>query len=284
MRTIKCKALLLSVIMLAMFASCEDESVIASFTPSETAIGTGETITFSNESENASYYQWDFGDGDISVDSNPTHEYSIAGTFEVTLVAIGDGGSDSTTVTITVTASYDITIFEGEGIENVDVYDTWSQIQEVYPSTDTLHYIYTDYLEDYGFYLHEIYFYEEGVIFDFLTEGTTVGSTDPVYYIWVVDPFSGATSKGISIGSDMEDVVDRYGDPESENESSGYTSYWYDTQGIDFYDDGYGTVDLICIYEAYESSSYTTAKSAEVNVPLKKELVQELIDKRKMSK
>ena len=283
MRTIKSKILacIIVVFFSFMLISCdEDEIVTAAFSVSETDIETGETVTFNNESENAQYYQWDFGDGDVSVDENPTHEYSVAGTYEVTLVAIGNDGADSATVSLDVEAGYDVTILEGEGIENVELYDTWAEIQSVYTSTDTVHYIYDDYLEDYGFYYHEIYFYEEGVVFDFLTESTTLSDTDPVYYIWVLDPFSGATKKGISIGSDAEDVIEFYGDPETEYEGDGYTSYWYDTQGIDFYySNSYGVVDEICIYEPYESSSLST-KSAERKVIMEK-IQNHLIRKKK---
>ncbi len=241
------------------FVGCGDEEdVTAAFTASSTDVATGETVSFSNESVNASYWQWDFGDGGLSFDESPTHEYKTAGNYVVNLVAIGSGGSDSASDTINVEADYDVTIYEGEGIENVDLYDTWAEIQSVYPSTDTLHYVYDDYLEDYGIYYHVIYFYNEGIQFDFLTYGQEVSSTDEVYYIWVLEPFVGATKKGISIGSDIDDVFDVYGDPESTKEGSSYTAYWYDSKGIDFFDYGSGEVDVICIYQAEETSSMST--------------------------
>lgn len=52
------------------------------------------TITFNNTSSNASSYEWDFGDGGTSTDENPSHTYTEAGTYSVSLHA--DGGSCGT--------------------------------------------------------------------------------------------------------------------------------------------------------------------------------------------
>lgn len=40
---------------------------------------------------------WSFGDGTFSVDTNPVHTYTSAGTFSVSLTAIGAGGNDTIT-------------------------------------------------------------------------------------------------------------------------------------------------------------------------------------------
>lgn len=45
------------------------------------------TFTFHNASQNAAAYVWYFGDGDTSVEENPTHTFSDSGYFNVTLVA-----------------------------------------------------------------------------------------------------------------------------------------------------------------------------------------------------
>jgi PKD repeat protein len=63
------------------------------------------TVNFTNLSANATGFAWDFGDGNTSPAVSPSHTYSNAGTFSVTLTAIGSGGTNSLTFTnyITVT-------------------------------------------------------------------------------------------------------------------------------------------------------------------------------------
>ena len=44
-------------------------------------------MTFVNSSTNAGSYLWDFGDGTIGEEINPTHTYTQAGVFTITLAA-----------------------------------------------------------------------------------------------------------------------------------------------------------------------------------------------------
>jgi PKD repeat protein len=55
----------------------------------------GVTVTFTNLSERATSYEWDFGDGNTSTEENPVHVYDASGTYTVTLTAEGEGGSDT---------------------------------------------------------------------------------------------------------------------------------------------------------------------------------------------
>jgi len=71
------------------------------------------TAVFSNTSLAGQSFQWDFGDGGTSTDINPSHLYSIPGTYTVTLIANDPGTcnlTDTTRQTISVagkpTASY----------------------------------------------------------------------------------------------------------------------------------------------------------------------------------
>lgn len=52
----------------------------------------GKDVFFTNDSHNASRFEWDFGDGYISNDENPVHYYTGTGPFEVTLTAISKSG------------------------------------------------------------------------------------------------------------------------------------------------------------------------------------------------
>ncbi|MBL4587500.1 MAG: T9SS type A sorting domain-containing protein [Flavobacteriales bacterium] len=63
----------------------------------------GFTVNFVNESENATEFSWNFGDGFTSEEENPQHAYSTADTYMATLVA--SNGCDSDTVQISVTVS-----------------------------------------------------------------------------------------------------------------------------------------------------------------------------------
>ena len=105
--------------------SCEKaEKPIAIFTMDKTSSEINETISFTNFSENATSYSWDFGDGNTSTVEHPTHSYSSAGTYEVTLTAKGEGGTDSNTNSIEIivtlsgiwSTSFDLNgnIYDGE--------------------------------------------------------------------------------------------------------------------------------------------------------------------------
>lgn len=62
----------------------------------------GPTATFTNTSQNATTYLWDFGDGSVSSAVNPTHTYQAEGTYTVTLTATNICGSQTFTQTVTV--------------------------------------------------------------------------------------------------------------------------------------------------------------------------------------
>ena len=80
------------------------EPTIADFSYSG-ALVTGNSITFSNSSTNASSYSWDFGDysspgNNTSTVANPQHIFNIPGDFTVTLTATGKGGANSISKTL----------------------------------------------------------------------------------------------------------------------------------------------------------------------------------------
>jgi PKD repeat protein len=60
------------------------------------------TVYFTNNSKNASYYLWDFGDGYTSVEVSPSHLYQNSGVYTVSLKATGDGGTNTAVKTINI--------------------------------------------------------------------------------------------------------------------------------------------------------------------------------------
>ena len=88
----------------------DDDLPVAGFTFSITDPDINE-VTFVNNSENGDYYSWDFGDGEVSDDFNPKHEYPIqfqTETYEVTLEVNNlDGVSDIDTRFVTIPGLYD---------------------------------------------------------------------------------------------------------------------------------------------------------------------------------
>lgn len=56
-------------------------------------------VQFVNNSLYANQYNWNFGDGGISTQVNPSYTYYNPGIYTVTLTAIGDGGTDTQTQT-----------------------------------------------------------------------------------------------------------------------------------------------------------------------------------------
>ena len=52
-------------------------------------------VEFINGSVRYTTSLWDFGDGNTSSDTNPTHTFTSSGTFDVSLSVTGDGGTDT---------------------------------------------------------------------------------------------------------------------------------------------------------------------------------------------
>ena len=65
---------------------------IAKFTPEVTDNQAPATVGFTNNSERALSYEWNFGDGHSSTEANPAHRYSGSGNYLVTLRVLGKRG------------------------------------------------------------------------------------------------------------------------------------------------------------------------------------------------
>ncbi len=60
------------------------------------------TVNFSNQSNGADNFSWNFGDGQTSTETNPTHIYTTSGNFVVTLQAINPCGASVLQKTISI--------------------------------------------------------------------------------------------------------------------------------------------------------------------------------------
>jgi hypothetical protein len=84
--------------------SCNDESkdtepqVIADFRYEIDSLDYF-TVHFTNLSENATGFSWDFGTGDSSNLENPTYTYAMVGTYDVSLTVYGTNGIENTKTT-----------------------------------------------------------------------------------------------------------------------------------------------------------------------------------------
>ncbi len=97
------KKLRISLIILTAISiiSCQKEPV-ASFTVSSTTVKKGETISFTNTTEDGVDYEWDFGDGNSSTIQSPSHVYDNLGDYTVTLTAYSKNGKKSNSTSETV--------------------------------------------------------------------------------------------------------------------------------------------------------------------------------------
>ena len=79
---------------------------VANFTGNPTSGSTPLTVAFTDTSTNTpTSWSWTFGDGGTSTARNPSHQYTSAGSFTVSLTATNAYGSDGETKTNYITAS-----------------------------------------------------------------------------------------------------------------------------------------------------------------------------------
>jgi cyclophilin family peptidyl-prolyl cis-trans isomerase len=90
-------------------------------------------IVFDNQSENATAYEWDFGDGNTSERAEPSHTYRQSGNYTISLKAINEKGKARVTEKAISIAPPEICLVEIETIHGsmlVELYDATPQHQD----------------------------------------------------------------------------------------------------------------------------------------------------------
>lgn len=82
------------------------DEIVADFAANPTVTCPYNAVSFTNQSTgDISSYLWDFGDGQTSTAANPSHSYTQAGQYTVSLTADGAAGSDTETKANYITVS-----------------------------------------------------------------------------------------------------------------------------------------------------------------------------------
>ena len=200
------------------------------------------TINFINMSKNCTAYQWDFGDGVVSSEENPSHTYDTAGNYNVKLVASGDHGKDSTIQVLEIIDPPVNIIFEVEAAGIKVFEDGLSEViamhgneyQEIENSISS------------GYIRWTLLYHDKGLLFRTQwAHGQQFKSSIAIDRIKMSSPYKGITDKGIGIGSSKEDVEAAY---PAGHYYPGSTRYYLVTGGaIHTYNNKVDYIDVGCI-------------------------------------
>ncbi len=72
-----------------------NQKPVGDFTTSKASYCKNETVTIQNNSPAGYWYEWSFGDGNISTAFNPTHNYALSGVYQITMVVKSQNSNGS---------------------------------------------------------------------------------------------------------------------------------------------------------------------------------------------
>ena len=112
----------------AMGTSCSDDSVGPSNIKAEFdfTVNNPLKVAFTNKSEKAARYGWNFGDGTSSTEENPSHEYLAGGTYKVTMIAKSSAGSKFVIHQVTVEGAPEVNLIQGSDMSNAADWNLYS--------------------------------------------------------------------------------------------------------------------------------------------------------------
>lgn len=97
---------ILLVLSMMVFSSCEKDRITSvDTTIFYTLEIEGNEVKFTNESEGAATYKWEFGDGETSTDASPTHIYPGKGKYIATLFATTGTGTEEVSTVVRIDKS-----------------------------------------------------------------------------------------------------------------------------------------------------------------------------------
>jgi len=140
--------------------------------------------TFTNKSENAEWYSWDFGDGTVSSEENPSHLYEVPGTYVVELRA-GNGTS------VQVSRKHTVVVYPipeaGFTVAPAEVYlpDADVNFYNQSENGDTFKWVFGDGNADEAFETSHQYT-EEGVYDVYLHVESEMGCSDSLWQVGAV--------------------------------------------------------------------------------------------------
>jgi PKD repeat protein len=139
MKTISIGLLALIVCLICSIpVSAAVSAPVASFVTNATSGNTPLGIQFIDTSTNTpTSWAWSFGDGYTSVERNPLHVYSNAGSFTVTFTATNSGGSNTVTQSGYITATQPAAVPVASFISTVTSGDAPLTVQFIDASTNT---------------------------------------------------------------------------------------------------------------------------------------------------
>ncbi|MEM9022834.1 MAG: PKD domain-containing protein, partial [Bacteroidota bacterium] len=109
--------------------------VLPSFTSSHDTLYLDQEseVVFTNLSQGATTYRWDFGDGTVSNDTTPVHQYYTPGNYAVLLTATREACSESTAQPIVVLESQEVSV---EGPPTGITENALNELIRIYPEGD----------------------------------------------------------------------------------------------------------------------------------------------------
>ncbi len=163
---------------------------MANFTANTDHISAPATIEFHNSSKGASTYEWDFGDGEQSMDSVASHRYTHAGKYDVTLTAKKGNKTNAMTKSIIIDPSSVclIEITTRYGVMTAHLYDATPQHRDNFLK-----------LAEEGFY--------DGLLFHRVIESFMIQGGDPVSKDAVGGTPLGSGGPGYTVPAEFLDTL-----------------------------------------------------------------------------